>query len=62
MSDTEAFPAELNEHLASRGPSHDPEYLNWRDAQVTASLEQARADPEKMIPEHEIWKRFGLEY
>ena len=62
MNDTHTLPDELEEHLTPAAPSRDPNYLTWRDEQVTSALADAREHPESMIPEHKLWKKFGLEY
>lgn len=38
----------------------DPDYLTWREAKIRKALAEADAHPEKLIPQHEIWKRFGM--
>jgi hypothetical protein len=58
MSETDTQPDDVQDFLRPREPSHDPEYLAWRDAKIRGAL----AEPEKAIPQHVIWKKYGLEY
>ncbi len=62
MSKNETLSDALKDHLTTLGPSHDPDYLAWRDQQVREALDFAKDNPDKMITEREIWAKFGLEY
>lgn len=39
-----------------------PEYLAWLDQEIEKGLDYIEQNPDKMIPKHEIWKKYGLEY
>lgn len=55
-------PPPLDELTTPQAESTDPAYLAWRDAKVRQALAEAKAHPDKMIPEHKVWEKFGLEY
>lgn len=61
MSDTEEKP-DLDELTEPGVESTDADYLAWRDAKVKAALKEADRHPEKMIPSHKVWEKFGFEY
>ena len=52
----------LKEHLRLGQPSTDPEYLAWKKDKIQKALDFARENPDKMIPQRDIWTKFGLEY
>ena len=53
---------DLKEHLTARGPSNDPDYLAWKEEQIKKALKFAEENPDKMIPQEEVWKKLGLAY
>lgn len=59
MSNISAPPASLDEHLKP-GPSETPDYLAWKEAKIRRALEAADEHPDRRIPAHALWKKFGL--
>lgn len=62
MSEIETQRDKVQDFLRSCEPSQDPEYLAWREAKIRNALAADLAEPDKAIAQHEIWKKFGLEY
>lgn len=44
------------------GQSRNADYLAWKEKKIQESIDWANANPDKMIPEHEVWRELGFEY
>ena len=62
MSETDTPPDDIQDFLQPGAPSRDLEYLAWREARIKQALEADLAAPEQAVPQHVIWKNFGIEY
>ena len=61
MKDVTLNPITLGDLTQFAPESTDPDYLSWRDAKIRAALAEAKAHPEKRLPQAAVWKKFGLE-
>lgn len=62
MSEAESKADDIRDFLRPGTPSKDPEYLAWAENKIRRALEADLAAPDDAIPQHLVWKRFGLEY
>ena len=44
------------------GEKPSPEYQAYLSREIRKGLDFIKENPAKMIPKHEIWKKYGLEY
>lgn len=50
----------LAELVESSGPSQEPDYLHWKEGKIKAALDALERNPQDRIPQHEVWRKFGL--
>ncbi|NKB55366.1 MAG: hypothetical protein GKS00_03425 [Alphaproteobacteria bacterium] len=62
MGETKTQSDDIRDFLQPCDPSQDPEYLAWKEAKLRRALAADLAAPEAAVPQHEVWKKFGLEY
>ena len=48
--------------VTDMGEQPSPEYQVYLDREIQRGLDFIDENPDKMIPKHEIWKKYGLEY
>lgn len=62
MDDTSEKLDSMEDAVRADSAAEDSIYLSWKEKEIRAALEFARRNPDKMISQRDIWKKYGLEY
>ncbi len=61
MSDANQEPLTIEDATMPGPESTDPDYLAWRDARVRSAIAEADANPDDVLTQDEMWKKFRLD-